>query len=334
MTPRLFTRAAVAGASALLVATSLVACTNTAGADSSASADCESVTTIGFSHSVSEAEVVKSLKEYLRVKAAENGCIEMLFDSTTGNNLETQRAAIETWVTQGIDAIVVSPVDPSALEGLRTQAQEKGTKWISYALPWEGADGMAGIDSDASGTMVGEAAAEWIEEFHPDGDVSAAVTTLTPLAAVAGGRWTIPIEIIEATDVPIVSEQDCADQACGLEITESLLRQHPDLRVFVGFNDDAALGAITAFKNAGIPLDEVFIAGQDGSRGALLAVQEGTMNITAAVGLEDVADTILQVTLNAINGSGETVLATVAQPATLADPELLERLLAQFEQLG
>ena len=60
---------------------------------------------------------------------------------------------IENNTASKIDAIVVSPVDPSALEGLRTQAQEKGTKWISYALPWEGADGMAGIDSDASGTF-------------------------------------------------------------------------------------------------------------------------------------------------------------------------------------
>lgn len=334
MTSRPFTRTAVAAASAALLAASLVACTSAAGPEAPAIADCESVTTIGFSHSVGEAEVVKSLKEFLRTKAAEDGCIEMLFDSTTGNNLETQRAAIETWVTQGVDAIVVSPVDPSALEGLRTQAQQNGTKWISYALPWEGADGMAGFDSDASGRMVGEAAAEWIEKFHPDGDVSAAVTTLTPIAAAAEGRWVHPLELIEESGVPIVSEQDCPDQACGLEITESLLRQHPDLRVFVGFNDDAALGAVTAFKNAGIPLDEVFIAGQDGSRGALLAVQEGAMNITAAVDLEDMADKILLVALNAIAGSGETVLAADTRPASLADPELLEQLLAQYEQLG
>lgn len=331
MSVRKHARTALASISVAAVAAFLAGCSAGEGSATAANADCENVTKIGFSHPVGEAELVKSLKSLLETKSAAEGCVEMLFDSTTANNLETQRDAIETWVTQDIDAIVVSPVDPAALDGLRQQAQAKGIKWISYGLRVDGADGMAGFDSDASGQLVADAAIEWANENHPEGQVTAAVSTLTPLAAAAGGRWTHPIAALDGADIQIVSQQDCADQACGLEITESVLRQHPDLRIFIGFNDDAALGAITAFKNAGIDLGEVFIAGQDGSRAALVAVQEGSMKITAAIDTESLANTIILASTNAIKGEGETSLMAETKAATTEDPELIERLLAQYQ---
>lgn len=331
MSPRFTARITAAGALSALLATSLLSCASSPESADSAQAHCDTPMTIGFSHPVGEAEVVKSLKTLLTDKAAAEGCIDVLFDSTTANNLETQRAAIETWLTQGIDAIVVSPVDPSALQDLMDRAQADDISWISYAMPWDGADGLAGFDSDTSGKMVGAAAAEWIAEHHPKGGVTAAVTTLTPLQASASGRWTFPISAITNAGVEVVSQQDCGDQACGLEITESLLRQHPDLRVFVGFNDDAALGAVTAFTNAGIPLEETFIAGQDGSRGALLAVRDGSLQMTAAIDSGHMADTILTAATHAITGEGETVLMADTRAATADEPELLAALLAQFE---
>ena len=262
--------------------------------------------------------------------ADERGCIDLLLDNTTGGDLEHQRGTIESWVTQGIDAIIVTPVDVTALSNLRTQAQEKGMKWISYGVMEEGADGLAGFDNDESGRIVGQAAADWIAANHPGGDVTAAITTLTPLAVVSG-RWDGPTDILTAAGVDIVSSQDCADQVCGQEITEALIQSDPLFRVFIGFNDDAALGASKAFKDAGISPEETFIAGQDGAPPALDAVEAGDIDVSAAIVQEELANGMLDASINAITGEGETSTSAQVIAATLDDPDNLAMLLAQYE---
>jgi ABC-type sugar transport system substrate-binding protein len=320
-------RRVLATAAIVGLAATLAACATPA---SSTSADCAETYTIGYSNPTSEAAAVKTLIEKLKVAATANGCVDLLVDNTQGGDLETQRATLESWVTQEVDAIVVAPVDASAVANLQKTAQEQGTKWLTYAFPAEGTDGYAGFDNAKSGELVGEAAVTWLAETYPDGGVTAAVTTLTPLPAVSG-RWDEPIAALEGAGVEIVSQQDCASQTCGLEIAESLLQANPDLRIFIGFNDDAALGAAKAFANAGIDPSEVFIGGQDGSREALEAVKAGTMNITAAILQDALAQSILDAALHAITGEGETDLEAEVVPATADDQASLDELIAQFD---
>lgn len=320
--------ASLALATGIAAAAALSGCA--AAGDSAASADCETTYTIGFSNPASEAASVKSLTERLKTVADERGCIKLLLGNTTGGDLEHQRAQLESWVTQGIDAIVVTPVDVTALSNLREQAQDKGIKWLSYGVLEEGADGLAGFDNVESGRIAGQAAADWVAEHHPDGDVTAAITTLTPLAQVSG-RWDQPTEILTEAGVDIVSSQDCADQVCGQEIAEALIQSDPLFRVFIGFNDDAALGAAKAFRDAGIAPADRFIAGQDGSLPALDAIESGELNSTSAIVQEDLANSILDVSINAITGTGETSIESVMIAGTLASPDDLAMLLAQYK---
>lgn len=320
-------RIAIASTLAGTAALTLGAC----GSDTSeASKDCAKEYTIGFSHPVGEAAFVKALKTSINAKVKENGCVKVLMDNTQANDLESQRATIETWVTQGVDAIVVLPVDAASIGTLQKSAQAKGIKWLTYASPAEGADGFTGFDNVASGKVVGDAAVKFIEANKLAGKVTAAVTTLEALPDVAG-RWDEPITLISGAGVEVVSKQDCADQACGLEKTEALLRQFPNLRIFVGLNDDAALGAVKAFKNAGVDPAEVFIGGQDGALEALEAVKSGgSYKISAAIDMIDLAGDIVQNSINAVDGKGETETESKVVAATLDDPATLDTLIAQL----
>lgn len=292
---------------------------------------CENTYTIGFSHPVSEAAFVSGLKKSIDNAAAQEGCVEVLYDRTTANNLETQRSTIESWVTQSVDAIVVLPVDEAALEGLRTQAQANGIKWITYGSKLENADGSAGFDNVASGQLVANWIGESVVPNVPAGRVTAMVTAVSALP-VFKGRWELPIAALQRVGIPIVSQQDCSDQACGLEITEATLREHPDLRVVVGLNDDAALGAQRAFINAGVDLSTVYIAGQDGSPEGLDAVKNGgAYKLSAAIQVKDLAQSIVQNSINAVQGSGPTDSETPVVAATLDDPGTLNSLIAQFQ---
>ena len=321
------TRRVAGTATMALVALGLVAC---GGSSDQAAGDCKKSYQIGFSHPISEAAFVKALKKEIQVQADKIGCVEVLFDDTQANDLESQRNTVETWVTQRVDAVVVLPVDAKALSPLQKQAQTSGIKWLQYATPGDGVDGYTGFDNVQSGKIVGQAAADWIKEKQLSGKVTAAVSSISALPDVKG-RWVEPQKLIPAAGVKVVSLQDCADQTCGLEQAEALLNAHPDLRVYIGANDDAALGALKAFQSKGIDPNAVFIAGQDGNVEALQAVKAGgAYRVSAAIDLVDLAHAIVQNSINAVEGSGETETEAAVVPASLKDPAKLDELIAQL----
>jgi ABC-type sugar transport system substrate-binding protein len=279
---------------------------------------------------VGESEFAAALRKKVVKYAAENGCVTALIDNTQSSNLESQRATLESWVIQKVDAIVVLAVDAPALDGLRKQAQAQGTKWLTYAGATKDSDGSVGFDNVQSGDLVAKDALAWVKQRYPDGGVTAAVTTLTPLVGFAG-RWDQPLEQFAAAKLEVVSKQDCADQSCGLQITEDALRQHPDLRVFIGINDDAAIGALRAFTNAKVPAEDTYIAGQDGTVEGLEAVKKGgAYRSSAAILLDDLAKSIINNSIAAITGSGETNYETPVVLGTLRDPKQLDELIAQY----
>ena len=60
---------------------------------------------IAYSHSVSEAAIVRQVRRFADQRAAELGCVEVLHDNTQANNLEQQLNAVQGWITLGVDAI-------------------------------------------------------------------------------------------------------------------------------------------------------------------------------------------------------------------------------------
>jgi ABC-type sugar transport system substrate-binding protein len=300
----------------------------TAGPTDPDGGDCETTYTIGFSHSVGEADAVKLVKQFVQQRADEVGCVEVLLDNTTGGSLESQRQTIESWVTQDIDAIVFQPVDPTAYVGLQEEAHGKGIKWLTYSSEMEGRDGSVGFDNVLSGRQLGDDVKAWIAETHPDGGITAAVTTLVSLP-IYKGRWEEPIAALDEAGVEIVSEQECADQACGLQIAEDALRENPDLRVFIGLNDSAALGALKAFEDAGVNPDEVYIGGQDGGIETFEAIKAGgAYKASAAILLDELGASIVDNALAAITGEGETDTVTPSVLVSLADPEQIDEMIA------
>lgn len=325
------TKSAALVAAVSAMALSLTACAGSAGNTGGSAANCEKKYTIGFSNPYSEAVSVKAIKSFVKDRAAENGCVNALLDNTTGANLESQRSTIEGWVTQHVDAIVVLPVDAKALGGLQKQAQAQGTKWLTYSSEMPGQDGSVGFDSHEGGKLIADDMTAWVKEHYPNGKVSAAVTTLVNLPGFSG-RTEETVKALDQLGVPVVSKQDCADSGCGLQIAEDALREHPDLRVFIGLNDDAGVGAMKAFTNAGINPAEVYIAGADGAQEALEAIKKGdtAYKASAAWPLKELGTAIVDLSLAAVTGksSSDSVLKHVL--ATPRNPEDVDRLLQAF----
>lgn len=292
---------------------------------------CAEPRTIAFSHPVGEAEGAKLVKKFAQQRADEIGCIELLLDNTTANNLESQRQTVEGWVSQNVEAIVLLPVEESAFIALQKDAQAKGIKWLVYGSHMEGEDGSTGFDSVKSGELIAEDLGVWISENYPNGGVSAAVTKLSALPILAG-RWEKPIEKLEELGIPIVSQQDCADQACGLQVAEDSLREHDDLRIFIGMTDDPALGAMKAFSDASIDPEKSYLAGYDGNSQSLAAIEdEGYYKASATIRLDDLGYSIIDNSIAAIEGDDDTDKIAATELATSRDMSALRELQELFE---
>jgi len=285
---------------------------------------------IAFDHPVSEAAVVRRLRLLADQRAKALGCVTLLHDNTQANNLEAQINAVQSWITQGVDVIVVTPIDQRALKPLQAQAQKKGIKWLSYLGTMEGSDGFLGFDHVLSGQIVANAAVKWVKDNNVK-NPKALVTTLTSLPSLSP-RWTEVERIFAANGIEIVAKQDSADQTSGLTVTETVLKQHPDLNIIIGLNDDAAVGANRAVTTAGIPSKNMFIAGQDGSLEGLTAVNKGeAYKASAAILVRELANNIVDQSLNAVAKTGPTFFLTPTVLASKADQPLLDKLLKAYE---
>lgn len=69
------------------------------------------------------------------------------------------------------------------------------------------------------------------------------------------------------------------DRALGQQKMQSILQAHPDINAVISGNDEMALGAIAALKQAG-KLDKVKVGGFDGSPDAVAAIKSGQLQYT------------------------------------------------------
>jgi inositol transport system substrate-binding protein len=197
-----------------------------------------------------------------------------------GQNQSTKQTAdVETVVTQGVDAIVISPADVQALADPIQAAIDAGVPVVTIDRFVEDVDGLI-AHVGAENVLGGEAQGNWILENYPDG---AKVVNLQgqPGAGPAIARNQGLHNVLDpvADKYPIVVEQTAnfaRDQ--GLSVTESLLAgmmdDLPD--VIVAANDDMALGALEAVEAAGLE-GQIAILGFDALPEAIARVADGSL---------------------------------------------------------
>ena len=139
------------------------------------------------------------------------------------------------------------------------------------------------------------------------------------------------IDLLESEGIEIVSQQDCITPDCGLQIAEDMLRAHDDLKIFVGLNDDAGVGALRAYQNAGVDMGGVFLVGFDGNEEALVSLRDKTgYTASSAIVIKDLGYSVIDNSLAAITGEGDATNLTPMAIVTPDDTAELEELLSVF----
>jgi len=246
-------------------------------------------------------------------KATELGAKLTNFDAR--NDIARQIGQLETVVTQGYSGIMIEPVAVDGVGPAIQAAKKAGLAVVTIdqkIAQQELADAYVGANPVQGGEMEMETAAKAI------GGKGNIAFLLGPLGSDAElGRKKGYENIIKAKypNIKVIYQQTAnwrTDQA--LTLVENWLQTGTPLAAIVANNDDMALGAVKAVKDAQL-LGKIQIFGLDATPNGLAAVKEGSMAATLSQSTADQGYMAMETCVKVANG--QKVAAEVYVPHTL-----------------
>jgi putative xylitol transport system substrate-binding protein len=189
----------------------------------------------------------------------------------------TQNDQFDTMITQKYDAIIFVPIDIQAGAKAVEKANEAKIPVIgsNTRVNSDLLTAYIGSNDVLSGKMEAEAV---LSKMGNKGNVVIIEGPIGQSAQIERRKGNL--EAVKAQPDVKILEMKTANwsRAEALTLTEDWLTSHKgQIKGIIGQNDEMALGAIQAIKQAGLNLGDFDIAGIDGVTDALLAVKRGEM---------------------------------------------------------
>ena len=211
-------------------------------------------------------------------KAAEKHAREMGVDliiADANMDVAAQISKAENFLAQGVDVLVLTPVDSKAMGSVVALAKESGVRVITESNPVTGSDTYVGIDNEESGFKAGK----WFAEYAEKNNISPKILIIgfpnfdDCRKRVAGFKRGIAEKDLQYEIIQEVDGQGLKEKA--FKVAQDALTANSDINVIFGINDDSVSGGIAAYKAAN--LDEKKLT-------AIGFGFEGTVGQTALMG--------------------------------------------------
>lgn len=237
----------------------------------------EQAATIGLAISTLQNPFFVTLRDGAQEAADAAGAELVVADAQ--DDAQTQASDMEDFITRGVDVIIVNPVDSAAVVSSVEAANDANIPVITVDRASEGGEIAAHIASD--NVQGGQMACEFLlEQIGGSGNV--AQLEGIPGTSAAQDRGEGCQEALDAAGVELVATQTANfDREEGLSVAQNIFQANPDLNGLFAQNDEMALGAVEAAREAGI-LGDVVIVGFDAIDDALKAIKDGDMAGTIA----------------------------------------------------
>ena len=256
---------------------------NSGGGNNAASDNDESgdTVTIGFSAPAADHGWIAGITEAARNEADKYDDIDLQVAEGT-NDVSTQISQVETFINDGVDAIVLLPFDGAALTPVAQQAMDAGIPVINVDREFDS-------PFAARTTILGD-------------NYGMGVSAGTYICSRLGDKPDAVIgEVAGIDSLPLTQDRSrgFADalKGCGLKVNNrvaaeftvesgeeamsNLLQAAPRLDAVWNHDDDQGVGVLAAIENAG--RDEFFMVGGAGSANAMRHIQDGDSVLEATV---------------------------------------------------
>ncbi|MGV1791421.1 MULTISPECIES: D-ribose ABC transporter substrate-binding protein [Rhizobium] len=194
-------------------------------------------------------------------------------DTNTESNL------IDTAITNKSVAIILDPANADGSVGAVKKAVAAGIPvfLVNAEINQEGLAKAQLVSNNAQGAAIG--AQQWVEAVGDKGKYAElfGAPSDNNAATRSNGYETV---LTQYPDLQKVAKEVANwDRTQGHNKMQSILQAHPDITGVISGNDEMALGAIAALKEAG-KLANVKVGGFDGSPDAVAAIKAGELQYT------------------------------------------------------
>lgn len=285
--PRLF----VAGICAAALCASLAACgSSTAGSTKSTATSssgskpaAKTNVSIGYASPIAVQPGQQLIADGLQNGAKSEGWTSAVLDANLSP--DKQLANVQTFLTQGKNALAAWSLDPGAVGGAYTQANAKG-------IPVIGVNSVgAGINTNIIWELfhcapndVHTALAQYVAERIPHAKVL--MIGPPPVPSLVDGDNCFK-RAAKAAGLTVLTQKDNpnSDAANATPIASALLTKYPEAQVIWNFNDSTALGASAAVIAAHKPIwsgkkKGIMIIGGNADPDAIEAIKQGRLSLT------------------------------------------------------
>ncbi|TIS64546.1 MAG: D-ribose ABC transporter substrate-binding protein [Mesorhizobium sp.] len=191
----------------------------------------------------------------------------------------TESTMIDTAITNKSVAIILDPANADGSVGAIKKAVAANIPvfLVNAEINQDGLAKAQLVSNNAQGAAIG--AQQWVEAIGDKGNYVELFGNPADnnAATRSNGYETV---LTQYPDLKKGGKEVANwDRTQGYQKMQSLLQAHPDIVGVISGNDEMALGAIAALKEAG-KLDQVKVGGFDGSPDAVAAVKAGEMQYT------------------------------------------------------
>lgn len=263
-------------------------------------------------------EFWRTLSEGYEKAAADSG-IEIEIKATTDENDETgQQTMTETLTSQGVSALMMSPISDSNLTAAVENANDAGIVTVNVN---DGLIAQANYYVGPNAYQNGQLAAQWIsEQLGDEGQVAVVIGMAKAFAArerTAGFEdWLTE----NNSGLELVAEQNADwDRQKSKELAATWIQQYPDLKAIFCNNDDMALGVVEAVKEVDA---DILVVGVDGIGEAYDSIRAGGLDATVDSFPYYMAQVATECTLRVL--AGQEMPSVVATPQALISAENID----------
>ncbi|MBR7742012.1 substrate-binding domain-containing protein [Phycicoccus sp. BSK3Z-2] len=291
--------------------------------------------TIGFSGPAADHGWLAAINSSALEEAESYEDIELRAAEGT-NDPSLQISQIETFINEGVDAIVLLPTDGAALTEVATRAMEAGIPVVNvdreFSTPFAARTTVLG-DNYGMGVSAGTYACQLVEENDLTDPVIAEIAGIDslPLTQDRSQGFADALEgCNQEVDNRVAAEFTVES---GEAEASNLLQAAPQIDILWNHDDDQGVGVKAALDNAN--RDEMFFIGGAGSANAMRWIQDGEMEATVLYPPTQAADGIRVARLLAQQkGMSDLVQPAVPRRIVLDAPVVTADNVEEYLPLG
>lgn len=226
-----------------------------------------------------------------------------------------QVAAAEDFMSQGVDVLIITPVNEDAVVPLLRRAKQENMPIVLEGNPVKGMTTLVAICDYDTGYHAGVEAGKYAKD-KLGGKANVMNVGLPLLSATVlrskGFMDGIKTEVPDAVMVHDLDGGGNPDRS--LEVSSAALAQNGDINIIYGINDSSSLGGLQAWKAAGKSQDGLLVVGTGGEGLAFINAieKEPSYRIEAAMFPEKVGFTAVDAAVKLYNK--EEVPAWIVSP--------------------